>query len=73
MMDELTKQLLKLPEQLKEMHETHQQRQNELCELYNRYHPTVFYPTCGEINYVGNQKPGQYQNNNFPQSNNFNQ
>lgn len=66
-MEELTKQLTKLPQQLKEMHGTTSKLQQiayyDICIADN---PTRFCPPINEeVNYMGNQqqRPTPYQRN----------
>lgn len=64
--EELTKQLSKLPKQLKEMHEASSKPQQvAFCELCTGDHPTGFCPPINEeVNYMGNQqRPTLYQGN----------
>lgn len=54
-LDELIKHMSKLPQQLKEMHESPQQSQIILCELASGDHPFGFFsPTDEEVNYIAN-------------------
>lgn len=74
--EELTKQLSKLPQQLKEMHSlAGAPQQIAFCELCTRDHQTgVFPPINEEVNYMGNQqRQAPYQGNpNYPHGNNAN-
>ncbi|XP_050914951.1 sugar transporter ERD6-like 8 [Lathyrus oleraceus] len=60
-MEELTKQLSKLPQQFKQMHETLiKPQQIAFYELFTGDHPTsIFPPANEEVNYMGNQEQGQ--------------
>jgi hypothetical protein len=64
-LEEITKQLSKLPQQFKEMQE--KPKQIASCELCNGDHPTGYCPPPGEeVNYMGNQnqqRQAPYQNN----------
>lgn len=66
-MEELTKQLLKLPQQFKQIQETPSKpRQITYCELCTGDHPIGFYPQADEeANYMGNQqqREARYQSN----------
>ncbi|XP_058775111.1 uncharacterized protein LOC131649366 [Vicia villosa] len=73
--EELTKQLSKLPQQLKEMHgSSSTSQQVAVCELCTGDHQTGFFPPLNEeVNYLGNQQQRQtpYQNNQgYPYNNN---
>ncbi|XP_058734316.1 uncharacterized protein LOC131606046 [Vicia villosa] len=58
--EELTKKLSKLPQQLKQMHETPKPQQVALCELFTGDRPTGFCPPINEeVNYMGNQQQRQ--------------
>lgn len=61
--EELTKKMSKLPQQLKEMHEVPNKHQHVLyCELCNGDHPTSYCPSAHEeVNYMGNQNQNQNQ------------
>ena len=65
--EELTKQLSKLPQRLKQMHDTPKLQKVAKCELCAGYHPTGFCPPINEeINYMGNQQQQRqvsYQSN----------
>ncbi|MCI08202.1 hypothetical protein A2U01_0029277, partial [Trifolium medium] len=65
-LEELTKQLSKLPQQLKEMHEVpSKHKQVAYCELCNGDHSTGYCPSSNEeVNYMGNQqRQGRHQGN----------
>jgi hypothetical protein len=64
-LEEITKQLSKLPQQLKEIHD--KPKQVASCELCSGDHPTGYCPPPNEeVNYMGNQNQQRqtpYQNN----------
>ncbi|KAK2381320.1 hypothetical protein QL285_068928 [Trifolium repens] len=65
-LEELTKQISKLPQQLKEMQEVPSKPKHiAYCELCSGDHPTSYCPLSNEeVNYMENQqKQGQYQGN----------
>ncbi|XP_058727136.1 uncharacterized protein LOC131598568 [Vicia villosa] len=70
--EELTKQLSKLPQQLKEMHgSSSTSQQVALCELCTGDHPTGFCPPINEeVKYMGNQQQRQVPYNQGYQHNN---
>lgn len=74
-LDELIQKLLKLSQQLKEMHEMKKHQQISYIELCNGGHPTrICLPLAEEVNFVDNQQQmRQYHNNNFQRGNYYNQ
>ncbi|XP_058742365.1 uncharacterized protein LOC131614837 [Vicia villosa] len=71
--EELTKQLSKLPQQLKDMHgSSSTSQQVAFCELCTGDHPTGFCPPINEeVKYMGNQQQRQVPyNQGYPHNNN---
>lgn len=70
--DELSKKLSKLTQQLKENHKAPKQRQITYYELCSCDYPIGFYPPIDKgVNYVNIQHMnGQYHNNKFQRRNN---
>ncbi|XP_058776378.1 uncharacterized protein LOC131650695 [Vicia villosa] len=69
--EELTKQMTRLPQQLKELQELpNKNKQVALCELCSGEHPSGYCPPVNEeANYMSNQNQGGYQQRQAPYQN----
>src|SRR4051812_29164474 len=67
--EELTKQMARLPQQLKELNDPNKNKQVASCELCSGDHPTGYCPPVNEVNYMANQNQGGYQQRQAPYQN----